>query len=127
MIVFSLIFTRACLVFPAAASGHSLGLRSAWRKLRGNTWRLITAIFVLTIAYIAIASIPTLTFNAEAFSSIISGTRPKIALLPIPLSITIELFSQIMLFISLTLSSSIAGIFYREIVLRPAAVAEVFA
>jgi len=37
------------------------------------------------------------------------------------------LASQIMLFFSLTLSSSVAAIFYREIVLRPAAVAEVFA
>jgi hypothetical protein len=32
---------RLSLLFPAAAYSRPLGLRGAWRALRGNTWRLV--------------------------------------------------------------------------------------
>src|SRR6185312_14876945 len=38
-----LVIARCSLVFPAAACGEPLGLRTAWQQMRGNTWRLIGA------------------------------------------------------------------------------------
>jgi hypothetical protein len=37
---------RLSLLFPAAAAGRPLGLKGAWRALRGNTWRLVACGFL---------------------------------------------------------------------------------
>jgi hypothetical protein len=127
-IIFSLCFTRASLVFPAAACGNSLRLRVAWRKMRGNTWRMIAAYFLVIIVYLAIALIPGLTYNSGAFTDLISGRPLRVVPQPIALAIAIRLLSQIILFLFLALSTSLAAIFYRELVLRPGPdVVEVFA
>jgi len=126
VVAFGLCFTRASLVFPAAAYGNSLGLRMAWRTMRGNTWRMILAYFLVMTVYLAIALIPALTFNTGAFATLISGDSPRAVPQPIALVIAIRLVSQFVLFLFLALSTSLAAIFYRELVLRPHDVVEVF-
>jgi hypothetical protein len=37
---------RLSLLFPATAAGQPLGLKGAWRSLRGNTWRLVACGFL---------------------------------------------------------------------------------
>jgi hypothetical protein len=127
-IVFFMCFARTTLVFPAAACGSSLGFRLAWRKTRGNTWRLIAAILLVTIAYFVVALAFAFATNGAAILSMISGTVPRIpAPQPFMLVFATQLVGRFIVFLFLALTTSIAAIFYRELVLRPGDVAEVFA
>jgi hypothetical protein len=121
------LFTRMSLVFPAAAHGKSLGFRLAWRKMRGNTWRLMAALFLVTIVSLLIEVIPGLTYNRGVIEAIMSGTTPQITPLPAPVSIVIGVFGQFALFLYFAIACSIVAIFYRELVRRSTEVAEVFA
>jgi hypothetical protein len=126
--VFFICFARTTLVFPAAACGSSLGFRQAWRKTRGNTWRLIAAILLVTIAYLVVALTFAFATNGSAILSMISGNLPQVPVLqPFMLVFATQLVGRFVLFLFLALATSVAAIFYRELVLRPGDVAEVFA
>ncbi|MGH3183499.1 MAG: hypothetical protein ACRDOE_16580, partial [Streptosporangiaceae bacterium] len=43
---------RSALLFPAAASGRPLTWPAAWRLMRGNTWRLVGATFLVLMPII---------------------------------------------------------------------------
>ncbi|MGH7126570.1 MAG: hypothetical protein ACREFI_19490 [Stellaceae bacterium] len=122
-LLFFMSFTRVTLVFPAAACGNALDFRMAWRKMRGNTWRLIAAIVLVTVAYFSVELVLALAINGTAILSVLSGATPQITPRPAMLVFTVQLVSR---FLFLALTSSVAAIFYRELVLRPADVAEVF-
>ncbi|HKX08955.1 MAG TPA: hypothetical protein VJN67_12220 [Stellaceae bacterium] len=122
-----LCFMRMSLVFPAAAYGRSLGFRLAWRRMRGNTWRLIIVLFLVTIVWLVIEFVPSLMYNRAAMEAVLSGSMPQIAHLPAPVSIAISLVSQFALFLYFAICCSIVAAFYRELVLSPGDVAEVFA
>jgi hypothetical protein len=126
-VLFGMCFVRFSLVFPAAASGSALGVRASWRKMRGNTWRLITAFLIVTAAYFVIALIPAFTFNSGALVAMISGSTPRVVPQPMILSIALGVVANFFLFLFLALLSSVTAIFYRELVLRPADVVEIFA
>jgi len=123
-----LLITRFSLVFPAAAYGDRLGLRASWRRMRGNTWRLIGAFFVITLMLIAIQAIPAFTLNGDAILALFSGRPPQIYVPHPSVAIGIGLVSRCVQFLYMALSASITAIFYRDLVLRPGPeLVEVFA
>ena len=52
VIVYFILF-RFYLLFPATAIDRPLKLGEAWRRMRGNTWRLIGATFLVAIIFTA--------------------------------------------------------------------------
>ena len=62
------ILIRFYLLFPATAIEQPLKFGDAWRRMRGNTWRLIGAIFSVTL-------IVVLTMQLGDIVSIIMGLR----------------------------------------------------
>ena len=127
MIIFFACVARASLVFPAAAYGHSLSLRSAWKRMRGNAWRLIAALCLLSAALLAVEAVPALALNGDAILSLISGRAVRVAPQPIPLAITISVIGKFILLLFLALSASVTATFYRELVLGSRDVVDVFA
>jgi hypothetical protein len=123
-----LLITRFSLVFPAAAYGNRLGLRASWRRMRGNTWRLVGALLLISIVSFLIQAIPVFTFNGNAILTAFSGRPPQIHEPHPSVAIGIGLASQCVVFLSMALLTSIIAIFYRDLVLRPGPdVVEVFA
>jgi hypothetical protein len=123
-----LLITRFSLVFPAAAYGNRLGLRASWRRMRGNTWRLIGAFFLIFIVSFAIQVIPTFALNGDAIMAVFSGRPPQFYVPHPSVAIGMGLASRCVLFLSMALGTSITAIFYRDLVLRPGPeMVEVFA
>ena len=56
---------RCSLVFPAAAISAPLSLVAAWHKMRGNSWRLLGVMLLV--------SIPTVFIVAMIFGGIVTG------------------------------------------------------
>lgn len=56
---------RCSLVFPAAAIGAPLSLLDAWRRMRGNSWRLLATMLLV--------SVPTVFLVATVFASILAA------------------------------------------------------
>jgi hypothetical protein len=119
------LFTRSSLVFPAVASGRSLSLRQAWRKMRGNTWRLIAALAFVTIPWFTM-SVAVLVFGSHASAQNFSVGLTKVSVGPLILAIGAGGFFRVILLLFLALLCSVVAIFYRELVQRPADEAEVF-
>jgi hypothetical protein len=122
-VVSSLLLTRISLIFPASASGHSMGFLQAWQKMYGNTWRLTVAFTLVTIPFFALAFGSTFAFKASSSTALMADLGVQ----SIVLNIVIGTVLWLILFLFLALTTSVSAIFYRELVQHPTDVAEVFA
>jgi len=106
---------RCSLLFPAAAYGRPLRLGSAWRTLRGNSWRLVgcallaCAPFILTVVFLFNAFLAALHLDAASALA----TRP-----PLGLFILRGLVNTLSNFILVALAASVLSGFYRRLALR---------
>jgi hypothetical protein len=104
--------TRCALVFPAAACGRPLGLASAWRLMRGNTWRLIWVGLLTTLP------LKILTLGMTAF--VIAVAAPDgsdlLAAPPMGFAILTGVIEAVADMLLAALGASVLSSFYRELV-----------
>ena len=71
--VLGFVFLRFWLVLPAAAVDRPIGLGESWRRLGGNTWRYIGAIFLVAIPAIVVGLILMALFVPFLIASMHGG------------------------------------------------------
>lgn len=114
-IAVSFAMVRCSLIFPAAAYGRPLGWGTAWRQMRGNTWRLIATTLLVLMPIIMIVGF---VLNRVA-AAVHFGTPDAMSLHP-PLGLFLlnGVIEIVLNFVFVALSASILSAFYRRIVLR---------
>jgi hypothetical protein len=108
----TLLVLRLSLVWPAAAYGTALGWREAWRRMRGNTWRLAA---VTLLVYV-----PVFVTVAFVLRVILAAAHLNIDELPhAPLGFVLLQGVAIttMQFILVALGATVLTEFYRRLVL----------
>lgn len=102
---------RLSLLYPAAAFGEPLGLKAAWQRMRGNSWRIIAALFLTLL--------PVTAAEAAFFRSSLGPVSSVAAEVALPLQ---QLVPPIVLglaldFLAVALGASILSAFYQRLVL----------
>ncbi|HEX2653436.1 MAG TPA: hypothetical protein VHN11_07280 [Xanthobacteraceae bacterium] len=120
---FTACLPRLTLVFPAAACGFPASLREAWRRMKGNTWRLIGAsalssIIMIIVLMAGVAVFTLLFLGADVTVSHFFGAPTYDSLGFLITAILIQTLKVSFSFLVIALFASIAAIVYREIVLR---------
>ncbi|HEX4113903.1 MAG TPA: hypothetical protein VH020_15330, partial [Stellaceae bacterium] len=113
--VLLLVTARCSLVLPAAARGQPIGLGTAWRLMRGNTWRLIWAslLAALPLKIVALALTATIvTLVLPAGADYVAEPPPAGFVI---LTGVIAAVSDILM---AALGASILAGFYRELATR---------
>jgi hypothetical protein len=102
---------RCSLLFPAAAYGHALGFRAAWRAMRGNSWRLLGCGII--------ACAPVMLIVVLALSGISAGLHLDPPA-PVPLGFFIlrGVVETCTNFVVVGLGASVLSTFYRRVMLR---------
>lgn len=110
-----LLTARCALVFPAAARGRPVGLGTAWRLMRGNTWRLIWAsvLAALPLKIVALALTMTIVSLVLPPGADFAVEAPPAGF--VILTGVIEAVSDILM---AALGASILAGFYRELATR---------
>ncbi len=103
---------RCSLLFPAAAFGRPLGLPTAWRTMRGNSWRLL-ACGIVACAPVILAIIVIL---GTVFSAL--HLNQDSGRLPLGFFILRALIGTCANFLVVALGASVLSAFYRRIMLR---------
>jgi hypothetical protein len=102
---------RCALLFPAAACGKPLGLRAAWRLMRGNSWRLVW------ISILTALPLKVVTFGLTAIVVMVAVPGGSVSVAPpmgfVILTGVIEAVSDMLL---AALGASVLSGFYRELV-----------
>jgi hypothetical protein len=103
---------RFTLLFPAAAFGHALGFRAAWRAMRGNSWRLLGCGIV--------ACAPVMFVVMLFLSAVSTGLRldQSVDIVPLGFFILRGVIETCTNFVIVALGASVLSIFYRRIMLR---------
>ncbi len=103
---------RCSLLFPAAAFGNALGLRAAWRAMRGNSWRLLGCGIVACAPLMLVVVL------------ILSGVSSELHLdqssdrVPLGFFILRGVIATCTNFVIVALGASVLSTFYRRIMLR---------
>ena len=103
---------RCALVFPAAACGKPLGIGTAWRLMRGNSWRLIGASIVTALPLKILAFVLTAMVLGIAMPD---GPDAAVAP-PVGLVILIGVIEAVSDMLLAALGASVLSGFYRELV-----------
>lgn len=102
---------RLSLVWPAAAQRTPMGLREAWRRMRGNTWRLV--------AVALLVSAPIFLTAGFVVSIIITAAHVDLDQLPShpPLGFVLlaGVADTVLQFVFVALSATVLTEFYRRI------------
>jgi hypothetical protein len=110
-VALALATVRCGLVFPAAACGKPLGLVTAWRLLRGNSWRLVAA-SVMTTLPVTI----TVTILTATLISLSASGADLILHRPLGFTILAGLLATISDMLLVALGASLLSGMYRELV-----------
>ena len=82
VIVLFIVMFRFYLVLPATAVDRPLALGEAWGKMRGNTWRFIGALLLVSIPFVILIRIVSAIFGLSQFTGTTSGApEPTIGVL----------------------------------------------
>lgn len=110
-LVASLVTARLSLLFPAAAFGEPLGPGAAWQRMRGNTWRIVAALFLALLPIMA-AEIVLVSGSLGPSPADHLVAPPLIQLVPL---VVLELVLD---FLAVALGASVFSAFYQRLVLR---------
>lgn len=103
---------RCSLLFPAAAFGKPLGITTAWRSMRGNSWRLLGCGFVacapVVVVVVLIVTGVVAGFQIERFA-------PR---LPLGFFILRGVVATCANIVVVALGATVLSTFYRRIMLR---------
>jgi len=103
---------RCSLLFPAAAFGKPLGFATAWRAMRGNSWRLFGCCFVACAPVLLIVMLLLSTTVALLHLDQITGR------MPLGFFILRGLIGTCTDILVVALGASVLSSFYRRIMLR---------
>ena len=105
---------RCGMIFPAAARGRPIGLVTAWRLLRGNSWRFALASMV--------TALPVTAMTAVLTAIVIAVALPEGAELvttpPLGFAILTGLIEAVSDILLVALGATLLSGFYRELVAR---------
>jgi hypothetical protein len=109
-----LVLARCSLLFPSVVMGQALGILSAWRRMRGNTWRFVAATLLVTA--------PILLLTAVLLNLILAGASLSLPEVrdnpPLGLFLLNGVFVICLFFLSVALVSTVLADFYRRLVLH---------
>jgi hypothetical protein len=114
-VALSLLLARCSLVFPAAVSRRPIGLGTAWRRMRGNTWRFIvtTLLVVAPILMVAVVIVDLILVGAHM-------PAPEVFAEPLPPGLILigGLVNAVLAFLFAAVGATILAEFYRRLVMN---------
>ncbi len=106
------VFFRFSLVFPAAATDRPIGLAESWRKLRGNTRRLLRALYLVPLPIMIFVFIVMVPFLWSSFASMqAGGPRPSMTVFFVWMQVLV-----VIVIFATAVSATVLSKFYRHIV-----------
>ena len=126
LLVFGVVLARLSLVFPAAALGQPLQLRTAWQLTRGNTWRLGMAFGLPASGYVAVVT----GFQSAVPALFRWTSSPYVLGVPwvsLERALVVGLSNRLLAYLFFACVGAVAAVAYRELLLRSDRMVEVFA
>jgi hypothetical protein len=111
-VLVALATVRCGLVFPAAAAGKPLGVVTAWRIMRGNSWRLVLTSILTTLPITIAVTILSATLISIGAASGADPTADR----PLGFTILAGLLVTISDVLLVALGASLLSGLYRELV-----------
>ena len=106
------VFFRFSLVLPAAAVDRPIGLAESWRKLRGNTGRLLGALYLVPLPIMILVFIVMMPFLRSSFASMqAGGPGPSITVFFVWMLVLV-----IIVIFAIAVGITVLSKFYRHIV-----------
>lgn len=103
---------RSALLFPAAACDKPIGIRTGWRLMRGNSWRLIWASLLTALPLKLVSFILT----AVVVALVAPGGTADLVDPPIGFVILLGVIEAVSDMLLAALGASVLSGFYRELV-----------
>jgi hypothetical protein len=110
-LVVTLCVLRLSLIWPAAAQGAPMGWGEAWRRMRGNTWRLVaTALLVSAPIFVTVAFALSVVLTAAHVDLDSLSSHP-----PLGLVLLGGVLDTVLQFIFVALGATVLAEFHRRI------------